>query len=213
MLSLVDTIRFVLLVIAIVIAIMTCFTSTSSKGGRYNFAGGNATYFGGGEPFYGGASTSNLVLLKKSGKDYDVLIGQLSQHGNKLQLPGGFVEEGEDMEKTALRGASAMTGEDYLKEYYGKGLAKTSLYKKDKGSERANVVLLIDKEKKLGAYKEQNDELDEGFSSSKSRTKWVSVKDIESKKALTRDSDGENVAIPFYLKRAIKESVDNLCKK
>lgn len=210
-LSLKDTILIVLFLATIVITALIC----AGKKAQTVVEGGNATYFGGGdEPFYGGASTSNLVLLKKDskGKDYEVLIGQLAEHGKKLQLPGGFVEEGEDMEKTALRGASAMTGEDYLKEYYGKGAAKTSLYKKDKGSERANVVLLIDKEKKLGAY-EQNNELDEGFSSSKSRTKWVPVTEIQSSKALTRDLDNENVAIPFYLKRAVKESVDNLCKK
>ena len=106
-----------------------------SRGGHfsadtiYELPTDQVTAFGGDAEslIYGGASTSNLLLLRKSnGGEYKVLLGQLNKHGNNLQLPGGFVDGEEDMEKAALRGASGMTGQDFVSAYYGKGMAKTA---------------------------------------------------------------------------------------
>ena len=151
--------------------------SGGSEGIYYGGDPADAEVFGGDleSEIYGGASTSNLVLLKKQNGDYKVLLGRLKEHGNKLQLPGGFVEGDEDMEMAALRGASGMTGEDYVTAYYGKGAAKTALYKDTLDTKRANVVIIVDKDPKLNKF-EQNNELDPCFSKDKTRTVWVSAK-------------------------------------
>ena len=175
--------------------------------------GGHVSYVdehtGGNEDILGGASTANLVLLKKdSGKEYKVLIGQLKEHGNRLQLPGGFVSGEEDMEKTALRGASEMTGEDYMTEYYGKGIAKTSLFKDTPETKRANVIIVMSKEPKLNKY-EQNEELDPSFTKDSSRTKWIPTKDIIDNSSIKSDN-GDCITVPFYLKRTISETIKSL---
>ena len=155
------------------------------------------------DSFYGGASTANLVLIKKNGNGHKVWIGQLKEHGNKLQCPGGFVQEGEDMEHCALRGASEMCGKDLVAAYYGKGLCKTSLYKDTPETKRGNVILIISKEEKYNKY-DQNEELDASFSKDSSRLKWVPIKDILENDSISSDN-GECVGIPFYLKRTMQE--------
>ena len=85
---------------------------------------------------------------------------------------------------------------------------KQHLYKDTPETKRANVVLVVDKEPKLNDY-EQNDELDPGFSKDKTRTKWVSVKDIQSASTIKSDKNG-CVKIPFYIKRSIGEAIKNL---
>ena len=177
------------------------------------FTGGSeGIYFGGGNDpeaiFYGGASTANLVLLKKHGGEYKVAIGRLKEHGNRLQLPSGFVETDEDMEHAALRGASGMMGEDLLSSYYGKGKAKTTLYKDTPETKRGNVVIVLDKDEKYNNY-EQNNELDPTFSKSDNRIKWISTKDIVKNNSIKGDN-GDCVTIPFYLERTIKETVKNI---
>lgn len=156
------------------------------------------------DSFYGGASTANLVLIKKNGNGPKVWIGQLKEHGNKLQCPGGFVQSDEDMEHCALRGASEMCGKDLVAAYYGKGLCKTSLYKDTPETKRGNVILIISKEEKYNKY-DQNEELDSSFSKDSSRLKWIPIKDIIENDSISSDN-GECVGIPFYLKRTIQEA-------
>uniref|UniRef100_A0A6C0LK61 Nudix hydrolase domain-containing protein n=1 Tax=viral metagenome TaxID=1070528 RepID=A0A6C0LK61_9ZZZZ len=163
--------------------------------------------FGGGpyNDITGGDSTANLVLTKGD----DILIGQLSKHGNKLQLPSGFRQGDEDMELTALRGASAMTGWDLEAAYYGKGIANTNLFKDTPETKRANVIIRLPKNAKIDYNKhEQNEELDPTFSKDSSRTKWVPIKELLNNSTVPSDS-GACVDVPFYIKRGLKEVMES----
>lgn len=163
--------------------------------------------FGGGpyNDITGGASTANLVLLKGD----KVLMGQLKEHGNKLQLPSGFVEGDDDMELTALKGASGMTGWDLEAAYYGKGIANTNLFKDTPETKRANVIIQLPANAKSDYNKyAQNEELDPTFSKDPSRTKWIPIKEVLDNSTVPSDS-GACVDVPFYIKRGLKEVMES----
>ena len=155
----------------------------------------------------GGSSTSNMILLKKKGSSYEVLLGQLKEHGNRLQFPGGFKQDGdENLEQTALRGASEMTGLDFLSPFYGKGIANLNIFKDTPDTQRANCFIILNKDVKFEAYKNTaNEELDSSFTKCPSRVKWVPMKDIISNPTIKSDN-GNDIAVPFYIKRALSEA-------